>query len=114
MARETAESGDPPAEARKTDWFGLILGAGVFLAGIGLLAFTFAHAFTLFTTPRDELMGRQNPEVTRILSDFSFVVLRIGMLLVMSIVGSIISGKGVRMYLAARASASHDSTAGRA
>ncbi|MFN8140053.1 MAG: hypothetical protein U0R49_09680 [Fimbriimonadales bacterium] len=90
-------------EARRTDWFGVILGAAVFLGGIALLAFTFLNAFTLFTTPQERLIERTNPEVTRIVSDFSYVILKIGVLLVMSIVGSIISGKGIRMYLAARA-----------
>ncbi len=89
-------------EGRRTDWFGVVLGAAVFLGGIVLLGITFFHAFSLFSTPQSELIQRQNPEVTALVGDFSYVLLRIGLLLVMSIVGSIVSGKGIRMYLAAR------------
>jgi hypothetical protein len=41
--------------------------------------------------------------VTELGKSFGHVLLRIGLLLVMSIVGSIIAGIGIRLYLAARA-----------
>ncbi|MCH8274779.1 MAG: hypothetical protein IH851_08315 [Armatimonadetes bacterium] len=88
---------------RRTDWFGVVLGAVVFLAGITLLIITFVWAANLFSTPPAEFVQKDNPDVTNIATSFGYVILRIGMLLVMSIVGSVVSGKGVRMYLAARA-----------
>jgi hypothetical protein len=84
------------------DLFGSALGALVFLLGVGLLGFTFYLAADLFSTPPRELIDKNTSDVTQIGIDFGHVFLRIGLLLVMSIVGSVISGKGVRMYLASR------------
>lgn len=92
-----------------TDWFGVIIGALTFLFGIGLLVFTFVQASNMFSASPKEAVGSSR-DITEIGLSFGHVVLRIGLLLVMCIVGSIISGKGVRMYLAARARATvhHD------
>lgn len=92
-----------------TDWFGVVIGALTFLFGIGLLVFTFVQASNMFSTPPPSVVGATK-DITEIGLSFGHVLLRIGLLLVMCIVGSIISGKGVRMYLAARARATvhHD------
>jgi hypothetical protein len=89
--------------ARHTDWFGVVLGAITFLLGIGLLVFTFFQAAEMFSIPASTAVGAANKDITEIGASFGNVILRIGLLLVMCIVGSIVSGKGVRMYLAARA-----------
>ena len=86
-----------------TDWFGVVLGAIIFLLGIGLLIWTFIQAADMFAIPSSVALGSQNRDITQIGMSFGNVLLRIGLLLVMSIVGSIVSGKGIRMYLAARA-----------
>ena len=41
-------------------------------------------------------------DVTELGKTFGHVLLRVGLLLVMSVVGSVIAGQGVRMYLASR------------
>lgn len=91
------------SDERKTDWFGVILGAVVFLAGIGMLIVTFIQARDLFSVPPSQIIKEQSGDVTQIGVNFGTVLLRIGLLLVMSLVGSLISSKGIRMYLAARA-----------
>ena len=89
---------------KSTDWFGIIIGAITFLFGIGLLVYTFIQAAYMFSTPASTAVRvEENPNIATISVSFGEVVLRIGLLFVMSIVGSVISTKGVRMYLAARA-----------
>lgn len=92
---------------KHTDWFGVVLGALTFLFGIGLLVFTFLRAADMFSIPASVAVGTTGKDITEIGTSFGNVILRIGLLLVMSIVGSIISGKGIRMYLAARARTTH-------
>jgi len=98
---ETGRADDLPVLSH-TDWFGVIIGALTFLFGIGLLVFTFVQASNMFSAPPSTVTGATK-DITEIGLSFGHVLLRIGLLLVMCIVGSIISGKGVRMYLAARA-----------
>lgn len=93
----------PISNGPRTDWFGVALGAIVFLVGVGFLGATFFYALNMFTTPPEVAVGvGENPDIARIGISFGEVVLRIGLLLVMSIVGSVISRHGVRMYQAAR------------
>lgn len=89
-------------ERRRTDWVGMMLGAAVFLLGIALLLFTFYQALLMFSLQPEDIISRKNTDVTELGAAFGHIVLRIGLLIVMSIVGSVISGKGVRMYFAAR------------
>jgi len=89
-------------ETRRTDWVGAALGAAVFLLGIALLLFTFYQALLMFSLQPEDLISRKNTDVTELGAAFGHIVFRIGLLIVMSIVGSMISGKGVRMYFAAR------------
>ncbi len=89
-------------EQRRPDWLGLMLGLIVFLVGIGMLVFTFFHASLLFATPPERLVKKEDVDVAQIGMNFADVVLRIGYLLVMSAIGSMISSRGVRMYQAAR------------
>ncbi len=100
---ETLWSWSRVSEGKKTDWFGVILGAMVFLAGIGMLVVTFLQARDMFSVPPSQMIKDQSGDVTQIGVNFGTVLLRIGLLLVMSLVGSVISSKGIRMYLAARA-----------
>jgi hypothetical protein len=88
----------------RTDLFGAVLGALTFLLGIGLLVFTFVRASDMFLNPVQIVNsgpGTQQ-DVAEIGVKFGTVVFRIGLLLVMSIVGAVISTRGVHMYFAAR------------
>jgi hypothetical protein len=95
------EAVEPAGEVKHTDWVGAVLGGAIFLFGIGLLIYTFLQASTMFAIPAKTTLEGEK-DITAIGATFGNVLLRIGLLLVMSIVGSIISGKGIRMYLAAR------------
>jgi hypothetical protein len=56
----------------------------------------------MFAVSARETLG-DGKDVTELGKSFGHVLLRIGLLLVMSVVGSIIAGQGIRLYLAARA-----------
>ena len=99
---EKAEEPSPKAPAGSQDWLGVGLGILTFLLGLGLLIFTFQHASAMFAVSARETLG-DGKDVTELGKSFGHVLLRIGLLLVMSVVGSIIAGQGVRLYLAARA-----------
>lgn len=87
-----------------SDLFGAILGALTFLLGIALLVFTFLRAADMFLNPSQIVSTNQSQQqdVTEIGVRFGTVVFQIGLLVVMSIVGAIISTRGIHMYLAAR------------
>lgn len=88
-----------------TDLFGSVLGALTFLLGIALLVFTFLRAADMFLNPNQIVSANspgQQQDVTEIGVRFGTVVFQIGLLVVMSIVGAIISTRGIHMYLAAR------------
>lgn len=87
-----------------SDLFGAVLGALTFLLGISLLVFTFLRAANMFLNPNQIVSSNpgQQQDVTEIGVRFGTVVFQIGLLVVMSIVGAIISTRGIHMYLAAR------------
>jgi hypothetical protein len=58
----------------------------------------------MFMVPARETLGDEK-DVTELGKTFGHVVLRVGLLLVMSVVGSVIAGQGVRLYLASRSKA---------
>ncbi|RMG22204.1 MAG: hypothetical protein D6724_10860 [Armatimonadetes bacterium] len=88
----------------RTDLFGAVLGALTFLLGIGLLVLTFVRASDMFLNPVQIVSTTEGAQqdVAEIGVKFGTVVFRIGLLLVMSIVGAVISTRGVHMYFAAR------------
>lgn len=101
LSYETAAEEKKPPE-RHTDWAGAVLGALIFLGGIALLVFTFIRAAELFSVPPRAQIPTENTDVVQIGSSMAEVFRQIGLLLVMSIVGSLISGMGVKMYKSAR------------
>lgn len=90
-----------PPQEKASDGVGTLLGIASFLAGLVILFVTFRLAFGLFTVPARETLGDEK-DVTELGKIFGHVILRVGLLLVMSVVGSVIAGLGVRLYLAAR------------
>ena len=91
------------AETRKpaNDALGALFGIGAFVAGLVILFVTFQLAYGMFNVPARETLGDEK-DVTELGKTFGHVLLRVGLLLVMSVVGSVIAGQGVRMYLASR------------
>jgi len=90
---------------RKGDLLGRIIGIVVFLGGIGLLSFVFATAYSWFSTPPAALATSPTPgstaPATAQLGKSAVVMLeKIGLLIVMTIVGSLLAGRGVQLYFA--------------
>lgn len=90
------------SERPRQDWFGVWLGVLVFLTGIGILVFTFVQAADLFSRPPSDMVRRENVDVGQIGKSFADLVLQLGLLLIMSIVGSLVASKGIRLYIGAR------------
>jgi hypothetical protein len=105
-AKQPAEESqlDPIEPATRSDWVGSGLGIITFLLGLALLIFTFRNAAAMFSVSARETLGDQK-DVTELGKSFGHVLLRIGLLLVMSVVGSLIAGQGIRLYLASRTKA---------
>lgn len=98
------------SEGRRQDWFGIWLGAIVFLVGIGILIFTFVQASEAFSRPPEVAVKQENVDVGQIGKSFADIVLQLGLLLIMSIVGSLVASKGIRMYVGARSAAATPKT----
>lgn len=87
--------------SRRSDWLGGLTGILVFVGGIALLLLTFKLAFDLFSVPPAQAVkvGPKDPvELGRTAESFVQVLQRILLLLVMSVVGSVIANRGIRLY----------------
>ena len=81
-----------------------MLGLITFLCGVGLLFVTFKLAFSLFGLPPAEAVGlhaNQTLDANSAGTALLHIGFRIGMLLVMCIVGSVLAGRGIKLYVAA-------------
>jgi len=83
-----------------------ILGIVVFLGGVGLLAFAFFTAYEWFTDPSAGLQmvpgpSSAVPATTNLGASALRLFIRLGLLLIMTIIGSLIAGRGVQIYFAA-------------
>jgi hypothetical protein len=95
-----------------------ITGLLVFLAGIGLLAFVFISAHTLFNAPAPAAPpatggaagGGAPSAAVEIGRSFSQLGRQILVLLLMCIAGSVIASKGIQLYFAARPTAGTPAT----
>lgn len=109
--------------SRSADPIGRIVGILVFLAGIGLLAIVFKETYSMLTNPVPELAGiihgasialkpGQPPPPSAFPAVAAAVVaffLKLALLFVGVIAGSIVSSKGIHLYFAAAGSV-HPST----
>jgi hypothetical protein len=87
----------------KRDGPGAAFGMLTFFAGIGLLALTFWLAYRMFMTPPDRALGIEGAGSV----DFGLagqslatILIRVLLLVVMGIVGSLIANRGVSLYQA--------------
>jgi len=90
---------------RRHDLLGRVLGIIVFLGGIGVLAFVFVTAYHFFNSPLGEIKPPTHapsavPATTQLGSSALSLFIRIALLVVMTIVGSLIAGRGAQMYFA--------------
>ncbi len=83
------------------DWFGSLVGIGVFLIGIGLLVLTFKLAFDLFSVSPSQALDLKPGSVVTLAktgTSFAGVLVRISLLIVMALTGSWVSNRGIALY----------------
>lgn len=90
---------------RRHDLLAKVLGLVVFLGGIAVLAFVFMTAYHLFHSPLGAIKtaapgSSVTPAAQQIGQSALSLLVRIALLIVMTIVGSLIAGRGVQMYFA--------------
>ena len=91
---------------RKDDIIGRVIGIVVFVGGIALMAFVFVTAYSWFTTPSAGLQtaplkGSSVPATAQLGQSAVRLLVKIGLLLIMTAVGSLLAGRGVQLYFAA-------------
>lgn len=93
------------SSGHRGDILGRVLGAFVFLGGVALLGIVFNMAHTLFTAGPEQALGltftgdpKLDPPALKIATHFGWLVLRIVLMFIMAIAGSLISQKGVNFY----------------
>lgn len=80
---------------------GKIIGITVFFLGIALLLFVFGLAFVMFTPSFSKLIQLNEISASKLGNAIIELILKITLLFIMTIAGSIISGKGIQLYLGA-------------
>lgn len=83
------------------DFVGSIIGIAVFLGGVGLLILVFKLAYEMFTIPPDTAIGIHKGEkldLTAAGTNFTNILLRIFLLLIMGLLGSWIANRGISLY----------------
>lgn len=90
------------------DLTGRVLGAITFLIGIGLLGLVFYEAHGLFRTSSAQALGlvftgnpKLDPTAMQVAAQFGWLILRIAVMFIMAIAGSLISQKGINLYFSA-------------
>ena len=79
------------------DWIGRLLGVAVFLLGVGVLWIVFREAHQMFSAPLPTA-DNSLPKLGQIGID---ILKKLGLLVVMTLAGSLIANKGVQMYFVA-------------
>lgn len=90
---------------RRHDLLGRILGILVFLGGVAALALVFSVAYNYFNSPMGQIKpptpgGSSLPPATQLGNSALVMLIRIALLIVMTLAGSLIAGRGVQMYFA--------------
>lgn len=102
-AQETAEeaSETKATPKRKSGTAGAVFGLITFLGGIVLLLLTFKLAFEMFAMPPSKSLGieaNQPVDLAKAGNSLAEVFLRFVALLIMSVVGSVIANRGIKLY----------------
>ncbi len=107
---ETASKSKVPEPRPQRDWFGSLIGIMVFLGGVSLLAMTFKLAFEMFTVPKETALniqvkpgGKGELDFVTAGNSLGTILVRILLLVVMALVGSWISNRGITLYASSRA-----------
>lgn len=85
-----------------------VLGATIFLVGIGLLGFVFYLAYGYFKMSPEQALGlvftgnpKLDPPAMKVAINFGWAVVKIAGMFVMVIAGSVLSQKGINLYFSA-------------
>jgi len=100
----TVETREVEEKKSQSSWTGGTFGIIVFLAGVALLLETFKLAFDQFSqSPETALrLSPDKPITQEAISLFAWLIFRVLLLLVMSIVGAIVANRGIKMYTDSR------------
>lgn len=84
---------------------GMVLGVLVFLGGVALLLVTFKLAYDMFTTPPVESLqiGTKAIEFEKVIPNLIGIVVKVLLLIVMGLMGSLIANRGVTLFTGSRA-----------
>jgi hypothetical protein len=103
---------DPPAkpaakpvrEPKASDVGTSLLGLLCFFSGVGLLLWVFLAGYTMYNSTPEELIraGASALDVTALIQSAGFAIIRILLLFLMALAGSLLAGKGVQLYHTAR------------
>lgn len=99
-ASPQAEMPKGKGESRR-DWLGSIGGLLIFAAGISLLSLVFKLAFEMFQTPPRLALKIESGkpfDVSGVGDALFGVIIKIALLFVMSIIGSVICNRGIHLY----------------
>lgn len=94
-----------PPKTQRGSVSAAVLGIVVFLAGVGLLAFTFNLAYTMFSAPVEHAVGADGKatlDLAKAGQSLIGVLTRILMLIVMALLGSLIANRGISLFAGSR------------
>lgn len=91
---------------RRDDLVTRIIGIIVFLGGVGLMAFSFVVAYDWFNDPAAGIQtaappGTDASPTAQLGTSALRLFIRLGLLLIMTIIGSLLAGRGAQIYFAA-------------
>jgi hypothetical protein len=85
------------------DRTGRFIGMAVFLLGVVVLLVVFGMAYGMFTTPASRLFGgnggSSSVTAAQLGSAVAITLVRIGLLFVMTLAGSLVASRGIHIYL---------------
>ena len=90
-----------PPKTRGGSISAAVLGIVVFLVGVGLLAFTFNLAYSMFAAPVEQAVGADGKttlDLAKAGQSLIGVLTRILMLIVMGLLGSLIANRGISLF----------------
>ncbi len=90
---------------QKSDIAARIVGMIVFISGIALLVIVFGIAFKFFSAESNAMQASVNnttaaPVTAKLGQSALSLIIRIGLLIVMALVGSLLASRGIQFYFA--------------
>ncbi len=96
----------PPPTRHRRDVVATLLGIVVFAVGVAMLVFVFQTALRLFNTPLDSWFRQTTkdaPKLQDLAGVGTLVAIRVVLLAIMAVVGSLVTNRGIQMYFGASA-----------